>query len=201
AAATPTARCRCCGCRKSATTSPPSSASRLLREATTDVVFLGTGGSSLGGQTLTQLAGHAVPGLNHFRQPRLHFLDNLDADTLGALLEQLPLKTTRFVAISKSGGTAETLMQTAAALAALRGAKLDPHAHLIGITEPTKTGKRNGLRDTLAAHDCPMLDHDPGVGGRYSVLTNVGLLPAAVCGLDISGIRAGAAAALAPILA
>src|SRR6185437_6125060 len=45
------------------------------------------------------------------------------------------------------------------------------------------------------------MDHDPGVGGRYSVLTNVGLLPAAVCGLDISGIRAGAAAALAPILA
>ena len=45
-----------------------------------------------------------------------------------------------------------------------------------------------------------MLDHDPGVGGRYSVLTNVGLLPAAVLGLDIGAIRAGAAAALAPVL-
>ena len=46
-----------------------------------------------------------------------------------------------------------------------------------------------------------MLEHDPGVGGRYSVLTNVGLLPAAVLGLDIKAIRAGAAMALAPVLA
>ena len=45
-----------------------------------------------------------------------------------------------------------------------------------------------------------MLDHDPGVGGRFSVLTNVGLLPAAVLGLDIGAIRAGAATALAPVL-
>ena len=45
-----------------------------------------------------------------------------------------------------------------------------------------------------------MMDHDPGVGGRFSVLTNVGLLPAAVCGLDIGAIRAGAADALAPVL-
>jgi glucose-6-phosphate isomerase len=174
---------------------------RLLRENTTDVVFLGTGGSSLGGQTLAQLADYAVPGLGLFREPRLHFLDNLDPATMAALLTRWPLKTTRFVAISKSGGTAETLMQTAATIAALRAAKLDPHAHMIGITEPAKSGKRNGLRDTLTKYDCPMLEHDTGVGGRYSVLTNVGLLPAAVCGLDISAVRAGAAAALAPILA
>ena len=45
-----------------------------------------------------------------------------------------------------------------------------------------------------------MMDHDPGVGGRFSVLTNVGLLPAAVCGLDIGAIRAGAGDALAPVL-
>src|SRR5437868_3118459 len=45
-----------------------------------------------------------------------------------------------------------------------------------------------------------MMDHDPGVGGRFSVLTNVGLLPAAVCGLDIGAIRAGASDALAPVL-
>jgi glucose-6-phosphate isomerase len=46
----------------------------------------------------------------------------------------------------------------------------------------------------------PLLDHDPGVGGRFSVLTNVGLLPAAIAGLNIEKIRAGAASALAPIL-
>ena len=46
-----------------------------------------------------------------------------------------------------------------------------------------------------------MLDHDPGVGGRFSVLTNVGLLPAAMLGLDIAAMREGAALALAPVLA
>jgi glucose-6-phosphate isomerase len=173
---------------------------RLLRENTTDVVFLGTGGSSLGGQTLAQLAGHAVPALGALRQPRLHFIDNLDPGTFEAMLEQLPLATTRFVAISKSGGTAETLMQTAAVLAALKSAKRDPHDHFLGISEPAKSGKPNGLRDLLSPHNIPMLDHDPGVGGRFSVLSNVGLVPAAVCGLDIGAIRSGAAAALAPVL-
>src|SRR5262245_58773927 len=174
---------------------------RLLHEGTTDLVFLGTGGSSLGGQTLAQLAGHAVPGLGLLQQPRLHFLDNLDPATFGALLEKLPLPSTRFVAISKSGSTGETLMQTAAAFSAVQAAKVDPHRHFLGITEPARPGKRNGLRELLAAHQIPMLDHDPGVGGRFSVLTNVGLLPAAVCGLDIAAVRAGAGDALAPVLA
>src|SRR4029078_11283027 len=50
------------------------------------------------------------------------------------------------------------------------------------------------------AHQCRIMDHEPCVGGRFSVLTNVGLLPAAVCGLDIGAIRQGAADALAPVL-
>src|SRR5712671_1512233 len=78
----------------------------LLRDGASDVVFLGTGGSSLGGQTLAQLAGHAVPGVGALRDgPQLHFMDNLDPDSYAALLEKLPLAQTRFVAISKSGGT------------------------------------------------------------------------------------------------
>jgi glucose-6-phosphate isomerase len=172
----------------------------LLRDGTSDVVFLGTGGSSLGGQTLAQLAGYAMPVLAALRRPRLHFFDNLDPDTFAAAMAQLPLRSSRFVAISKSGGTGETLMQTAAAIAALKAAGLDPHDHLLGISEPAKPGKPNGLRALLDAHRAPLLDHDPGVGGRFSVLTNVGLLPAAVAGLDIGAVRAGAAAALSPIL-
>jgi glucose-6-phosphate isomerase len=174
----------------------------LLRDGTSDVIFLGTGGSSLGGQTVAQLAGHAVPGVGALRDPpRIHFMDNLDPDSYAALLERLPLKTCRFVAVSKSGGTGETLMQTIAALNAVKAARLEPHDHFLGITEPAKPGKGNGLRDLLSHHQIRMMDHDPGVGGRFSVLTNVGLLPAAVCGLDIGAIRAGAADALAPILA
>jgi glucose-6-phosphate isomerase len=169
-----------------------------------DVVVLGTGGSSLGGQTLAQLAYNAVPGIGALRAGvRLHFIDNLDPETFAALLAHLPLATTRFVAISKSGGTGETLMQTIAALDAVKKAGLDARIPelFFGISEPARPGKRNGLRDLLTAHKVSLLDHDPNVGGRFSVLTNVALLPAALLGLDVAAIRAGAAAALAPVLA
>ena len=175
-----------------------------LTPGASDIVFLGTGGSSLGGQTLAQLGGHAVPGLGVLRQgPRLHFMDNLDPETFAALLALLPLATTRFLAISKSGGTAETLMQTAAVISALAEQRLDDRIPdlMLGITEPARLGKRNGLRDLLAAHRVTMLDHDPNVGGRFSVLSNVGLLPAAVLGLDVTAVRAGAGNALALVVA
>jgi glucose-6-phosphate isomerase len=173
-------------------------------EPVQDIVFLGTGGSGLGGQTVVQLAGCGVPGLGALRSgPRLHFMDNLDPGTYAGLLARLPLAATRFVAVSKSGGTGETLMQTVAALAAVRAAGLAERVPdlFLGITEPAIAGRRNGLRDLLRGLGVAMLDHDPGVGGRFSVLTNVGLLPAAVAGLDIAGLRRGAAAALAPVLA
>jgi glucose-6-phosphate isomerase len=135
--------------------------------------------------------------------PRLHFIDNLDADTFAKLLARLPHATTRFVAISKSGGTAETVMQTIAVLSALRDAGLQTRIPdiFLGITEPAIPGKPNGLRDLLGKYRVPMLDHDPGVGGRYSALTNVGLLPAAMLGLDVAAVRAGAGLALGPVLA
>ncbi len=177
---------------------------RRLAENATDVVLLGTGGSSLGGQTLAQLAGHAVPGVGALRAaPRLHFMDNLDPETYGALLGKLPHTTTRFVAISKSGGTAETLMQTIAALTAVKAEGLETRIPdiFLGLTEKALPGKTNGLRELLAAHHVPILDHHTGIGGRFSVLSNVGLLPAAILDLDIAAVREGAGLALAPVLA
>ncbi len=177
---------------------------RQLADRATDVVIMGTGGSSLGGQTLAQLAWHGVPGVGALRNPpRLHFLDNIDPESYAELLKRLPHASTRFVAISKSGGTAETLMQTIAALSALKAQNLGPRIPdiFLGLTEPAKAGKRNGLRELLAHHKVPCLDHDTGVGGRFSALTNVGLLPASMLGLDIAAVRAGAALALAPVLA
>jgi glucose-6-phosphate isomerase len=179
-------------------------AAKRLRDGATDIVFLGTGGSSLGGQTLLQLAGHNVPGIGTLRdKPRLHFLDNLDPQTFGEMLGKLPLSTTKFVAISKSGGTGETLMQTMAVLDAIKHAGLEAKIPdlLLGLSEPAKAGGKNGLRTMLEHFKVPLLDHHTGIGGRFSVLTNVGLLPAAVAGLDIAAIRAGAAKAVAPVLA
>jgi glucose-6-phosphate isomerase len=180
-----------------------SKAAARLRAGATDVVVLGTGGSSLGGQTLAQLADIAVRGAEAFRAgPRMHFADNLDPGTYGRLLTNLQLASTRFIAISKSGGTGETLMQTAAALSAVKHAGLEARSGelFFGISEAAKPGKQNGLRDLLGS-SVAMLEHDPNVGGRYSVLSNVGLLPAAILGLDIKAVRAGAASALAPVLA
>jgi glucose-6-phosphate isomerase len=153
---------------------------------------------------LAQLADYAVPGLGRFAErPRVHFLDNLDPLTFGGLLERLPLETSRFVAISKSGGTGETLMQTIAVLSALDRAGLRRRAGdvFLGLSEPRKPNGRNALRDLLEPEGVRFLDHHTGVGGRYSVLTNVGLLPAAVLGLDIAAIRQGADDAYGPIRA
>ena len=175
-------------------------AAAKLKHGARDIVLLGTGGSSLGGQTLAQIAGYGVvgPGLAP-GAPRLHFMDNLDPRSFADLLARLQLAECRFVAVSKSGGTGETLMQTIAVISALKAAGLEARIPdlMLGLTEP---GKRNALRELLAHHRVAMLDHHTGVGGRFSALTNVGLLPAAILGLDIVALRAGAAEALAPVL-
>jgi glucose-6-phosphate isomerase len=161
------------------------------------IVFFGTGGSSLGGQTLAQFAGWNIPGWSDEGQrsrPRTRFYDNLDADTLARALASLDLAATRFVVISKSGNTPETLVQAMAAIAAVRGAGLGGRLGelFLGVTEPAVSGRRNGLRTLLTAIGAPMLDHHTGIGGRYSVLTNVGLLPALARGLDAERLRSGA---------
>ncbi len=162
------------------------------------LVFFGTGGSSLGGQTLAQLGGWDIPGTAdeaQKRRPRTRFYDNLDPDTLGRSLASLDLATTRFVVVSKSGNTPETLVQALAALNAVRKTDLSSEVPrlFLGLTEPAIPGRENGLRQLFEAHGIPLLDHHTGIGGRYSVLTNVGLLPAIARGLDVRAIRAGAA--------
>lgn len=153
------------------------------RQRFRDVIILGTGGSSLGGQTLYALADQRA-------QPRLHFMDNIDPATFEALFAALDPARTGVVAISKSGGTAETMTQFAICVEWLRG-KLDADGvgrHTIAITEP----KDNPLRLLAMQLKTPVLDHDPGIGGRYSVLSNVGLLPAMLAELDVAALREGA---------
>lgn len=178
---------------------------RTLSEGATTLVFFGTGGSGLGGQTLAQLAGWNIPGGADAAQrtrPRTRFYDNLDGTTLGGALANLDLATTRFVVTSKSGGTAETLAQAIVALTAVKAAGFEsriPHMFL-GITEPEQAGKGNGLRALFGSLGIPMLEHHTGIGGRFSCLTNVGLLPAIARGLDAGAIRAGAHSVVASLL-
>jgi glucose-6-phosphate isomerase len=160
---------------------PIRDAARRLSTGATDVVILGTGGSSLGGQTLAQLAGHGVAGLGLLRDgPRLHFMDNLDGDSYGALLAKLPLATTRFVAISKSGGTGETLMQTAAR----RGESCRARPRTPSLPRPARRQRRQARPARLLTSIATMLDHDPASAGAFSA-DQCGLPPAA-CSVSTS---------------
>lgn len=179
-----------------------------LTEGAETVVFFGTGGSGLGGQTLAQLGGWNLPGVSccsDRSKPRLktRFYDNLDPLTLEAGLNRLDLASTRFVVTSKSGGTTETLAQLLSALSAVRAAGLESQIPnlFLGITEPDKPGKTNGLRALLSSLGVPMLPHHTGIGGRFSCLTNVGLLPAMARRLDARKIRAGARSVVDALLA
>ena len=176
----------------------------LTKDART-LVFFGTGGSSLGGQTLAQLGGWGIPGDDgnggQRDRPRTRFYDNLDARTLERALSSLDLGTTRFVIISKSGNTPETLVQTIAAIEAVRAAGLGARipALFLGLTEP-RSKATNGLRDLCEALSIPTLPHDPNIGGRFSALTNVGLLPALARGLDVEALRDGAGSVVKALL-
>lgn len=153
------------------------------------VAVLGIGGSSLGGQALT--------ALRKAGKPFVEFHDNPDPFSWAAALKRFDLKKTHFIAISKSGGTAETLMQVLTAAEALekRGIKA-LKKHFTIITEP----HASPLADFADGIGAVKLDHPLGVGGRYSVLTMVGALPGLLMGLNVKQLRAGAQAALEQVL-
>jgi glucose-6-phosphate isomerase len=160
-----------------------------LSKDTSEVAVLGIGGSSLGGQALkAALESHDREG------PRVSFHDNPDPFLWAEHLKRFDLKTTRFVVISKSGGTAETLMQAITAADAIEkagGGKYLKH-HFAAITEPGDSVLRKFANDLGS----PVLDHPTDVGGRYSVLTVCGVLPALLMGIDAKALRDGAQAAL-----
>jgi glucose-6-phosphate isomerase len=164
-------------------------------DALTDVVVLGIGGSALGPIALRtalrppqwNLLDDAARG----GQPRLHVLDNVDPANISALLARLDLRRSLFVVISKSGGTAETMAQYLVIRARLNEAFGEGGAreHLVFVTDPQK----GALRAIADAEGIAALDIPASVGGRFSVLTPVGMLPAALIGIDTGELLAGAA--------
>ncbi|MDX2101835.1 MAG: glucose-6-phosphate isomerase [Alphaproteobacteria bacterium] len=154
------------------------------------VLLLGTGGSSLGAKTLNALSDVGFgppPGL-----PKLVVMENIDPHTFVATTQAIQGRRVGVLAVSKSGSTAETLSTLLSLLPALPAG-----SPFVAITEPGD----NPLRRLTVAHGGTVLDHDPKVGGRYSVLSIVGLLPALLAGLDASAVRAGAAEVLEATLA
>lgn len=153
---------------------------RTIRSHAKSLIVVGTGGSSLGGKTLCALAGDAFP---------VHFIENLDPHSMQRCLENPLLPDSHLLMVSKSGGTMETLCQSFVLLDAMKASKtpLSQRAHAI-----TMNTSDNPLRTLAAQHDIPVLEHHADIGGRFSVLSNVGLLPAAAAGLDIAAIAQGA---------
>ncbi len=155
-------------------------------------VVVGIGGSSLGPKAAQQALRHPHYNLLSAEKrggPRLFFLENVDPSSVTALLDMLDPATTCVNVVTKSGGTAETLANYMVARQWLEDAGCDPAHHLIATTDPEK----GDLRALADAEKWPSLPVPPLVGGRFSQLTPVGLLPAAVCGVDIDELLAGAA--------
>lgn len=157
-----------------------------------DVVILGIGGSALGPIALK--AALCRSGWNELTpearsgSPRLHVLENIDPVTVISVLDRLNLQRSLFIVTSKSGGTAETMSQFLIAHDRVKTAGLPVPEHFVFVTDP----EHGALRPLARELSVPALDIPPGVGGRYSVLTPVGILPAALLGLDVQHLLAGA---------
>lgn len=140
----------------------------------TDLVLIGTGGSSLGAKALSAVT----------QQPaiRMHFLENVDPDTAEAMLQRLNPDKTFVLIVSKSGNTMEVMTHALIWIDHFKAETSDYARHFLILTQESASP----LREVAERHGIETLAHDDKIGGRYSIFSNVGLLPAACLGLDVS---------------
>jgi len=172
------------------------SAASAARGRFRDVLVLGIGGSALGTIAVdAALAPATRSDPDGAEVPRLHVLDNVDPEWMAGTLDALDPSRTLVNVISKSGGTAETAAQFLVARAWLRDRLGDRFRdHLVLTTDPASGSlRRVADREGIASLPVP-----PGVGGRYSVLSPVGLFPLALAGVEIRELLAGAQAMVEP---
>jgi glucose-6-phosphate isomerase len=160
-----------------------------------NLVVLGIGGSSLGGRAILAALCHPFHNLLPRERRgalRVFFPDNSDPATFEALLHTLDLEETCFATITKSGGTAETMGQHLALRerCLARFGEEGYRDRCVLVTDPAK----GALREIARAERLRTLPVPANVGGRFSALSAVGLLPAAAAGLDVTALLAGAAA-------
>jgi glucose-6-phosphate isomerase len=149
------------------------------------LVVLGIGGSALGARALIAALGDEAVGLD------VIVADSIDPDAFGVTLARLDVKRTLFNVVSKSGETAETMAQFLVVRDRLLrelGA-VDYKRHIIVTTD----AQRGALRQIVNDEGFRALPIPAGVGGRFSVLSPVGLFPAAAAGVDVEELLAGAA--------
>jgi glucose-6-phosphate isomerase len=182
---------------------------RRIRDAVDRVIVLGIGGSYMGTRALFEACCHPfhneLPRGERGGRPRLSFEGfNMDNDSAQGLLDLVApagaprsddlLDRWAMLVVSKSGGTLETAIATRLFLQALAASVGGDTAQLAQRVVPI-TGKSGRLADLAQAIGCPdVFDIPDGVGGRFSVFTAVGLLPASIVGIDVVRLLEGAAA-------
>jgi glucose-6-phosphate isomerase len=154
-----------------------------------NVLVVGIGGSALGPQFVADALTKFGVSANNYDKMKVFFFDNTDPDGMDRTLAQIPdLARTLTVVISKSGGTKETRNGMLAAAAAYQRAGLAFPKHAVAVTGDASELDKAAANDGWLAR-FPMWDW---VGGRTSELSAVGLLPAALQGIDIDALLAGA---------
>ncbi len=164
---------------------------KIVSKRFSDLIVLGIGGSDLGGRMLKETLGDG----SRKKRTRVHFAgSSTDPEVMAKLLKEFNPKTTAINIVSKSGGTPEPMM----AFYFLRDRLIKKvgaehaSAHIIATTD----GQKGPLHDLAFEQGYEMLTIPSNVGGRYSVLSPVGLFPAAVMGIDTDALLSGARAAV-----
>lgn len=168
---------------------------KSIREKASSFVVLGIGGSALGPicvfNALLHLHHNELPKEMR-KAPKLYVEDNVDPERMAALLDVIDIKTTYFNVITKSGETSETLSQFIILYNLLKK-ELGEAAAKEHIFVTTTDGK-GSLYNVAKKEGFKIFGIPAGVGGRFSVLSNVGLVPFAVVGVDVKSMLAGARA-------
>jgi len=165
-----------------------------LKDQCENLVVLGIGGSALGNIALQTALNPYMYNLdsNQRRGPRFFVFDNIDPAQFGSFLDYIALRISKtiFNVISKSGQTAETAAQFLIVRKILLD-KFGPEglkSHVVATTDQ----KKGTLRKIADETGIACLEVPDGVGGRFSVLSAVGLFSAAMCGIDIDALLEGA---------
>jgi glucose-6-phosphate isomerase len=145
-------------------------------------IIFGTGGSNLGARALINIL---------IQQPKnILFFDNIDPLFFQKKILDMDLKTTGFIIISKSGTTPETLSQFGSIINIAKEKNIlkQLFENSLVLTE----FKNSPLYNIAKKNNCNLLEHKKDIGGRYSIFSNVGMIPAILAGLDVKKIHAGA---------
>ena len=149
----------------------------------TDFILIGTGGSSLGAEALIQA------NLNNPTNNKINFhvLNTLDSNSVSKVLDVINPKTSKFLAISKSGKTTETVALLLVVINWLSSNSIKIENAGMVMCEDINN-HANDLMKIVNQYGLKVIEHE-NIGGRFSVLSSTGLLPAAIMGIDPYSIR------------